>query len=162
MTDKYCPRGEIKKPQAKNKRKIKDTLKNNQNQQQNKKQNTGRAYIAGSGDKEPYEGFKPLCPKCNYHHDGQCAPKCHKCNRVGYLAREYRSAANVNTANNQRGTRTGQKPTCFECGAQGHFKRDCLKLKNNNRGNQAGNANALAKVYAVGHEGINPDSNVVT
>nr|GFB60796.1 hypothetical protein [Tanacetum cinerariifolium] len=21
---------------------------------------------------------KPLCSKCNYHHDGPCAPKCHK------------------------------------------------------------------------------------
>ncbi|GKC59292.1 putative reverse transcriptase domain-containing protein, partial [Tanacetum coccineum] len=27
---------------------------------------------------------------------------------------------------------SGQKPTCFECGAQGHFKRECPKLKNNN------------------------------
>nr|GEU66648.1 hypothetical protein [Tanacetum cinerariifolium] len=56
----------------------------------------------------------------------------------------------------------GQKPTCFECGAQGHFRRECPKLKNNNRGNPAGNGNALAKMYAVGHAGRNPDSNVVT
>ncbi|GKA70338.1 reverse transcriptase domain-containing protein, partial [Tanacetum coccineum] len=57
---------------------------------------------------------------------------------------------------------TGQKPTFYECGAQGHFKRECPKLKNNNnRGNPAGNVNALAKVYAVGHAGTNPDSNVV-
>ncbi|GJY05012.1 putative reverse transcriptase domain-containing protein [Tanacetum coccineum] len=41
------------------------------------------------------------------------------------------------------------------------FKRDCPKLKNNNRGNQGGNGNAPAKVYAVGHAGTNPDSNVV-
>ncbi|GJW96384.1 putative reverse transcriptase domain-containing protein [Tanacetum coccineum] len=40
--------------------------------------------------------------------------------------------------------------------------RDCPKLKNNNRGNQGGNGNAPAKVYAVGRAGINPDSNVVT
>ncbi|GJW55811.1 putative reverse transcriptase domain-containing protein [Tanacetum coccineum] len=33
---------------------------------------------------------------------------------------------------------------------------------NNNHGNQVGNANAPAKVYAVGHAGTNPDSNVVT
>ncbi|GKC84971.1 putative reverse transcriptase domain-containing protein [Tanacetum coccineum] len=56
-----------------------------------------------------------------------------------------------------------QKPTCYECGAQGLFKRECPKLKNNNnRDNPAGNVNALAKVYAVGHAGTNPDSNVVT
>ncbi|GJZ15401.1 putative reverse transcriptase domain-containing protein [Tanacetum coccineum] len=57
-----------------------------------------------------------------------------------------------------------QGPTCFECRVRGHFKKDCLKLKNNNnnnRGNQVGNANALGKVYAVGHTGTNPDSNVV-
>ncbi|GKB12183.1 reverse transcriptase domain-containing protein, partial [Tanacetum coccineum] len=73
-----------------------------------------------------------------------------------------RSTANANNANNHRGTRSGQKPTCYGCGAQGHFKRDYPKLKNNNSGNQAGNGNALAKVYAVGREEKNPDSNVVT
>ncbi|GJU01847.1 putative reverse transcriptase domain-containing protein [Tanacetum coccineum] len=73
------------------------------------------------------------------------------------------STANANNANNQRGTGSGQKPTCFECGAQGHFKRECPKLKNNNnRGNQVGGGNAPAKVYAVGDAGTNPDSNVVT
>ncbi|GJW95370.1 putative reverse transcriptase domain-containing protein [Tanacetum coccineum] len=115
-----------------------------------------------SGEKKPYGGSKPLCSKFNYHHDGQCALRCHKCNRVGHLARDCRSTANANTANNQRGTRTGQKPTCFECGAQRYFKKECPKLKNNNRGNQVGNGNAAAKVYAVGHAGINPDSNVIT
>ncbi|GKF08131.1 reverse transcriptase domain-containing protein, partial [Tanacetum coccineum] len=146
------------KRQTKNKRKQDD----NQQQQQNKRQNTGRAYPARSGEKKPYRGSKPLCAKCNYHHDGPCAPKCHKCNRVSYLARDCRSTANANTANNQMGTEAGQKPTCYECGAQGHFKRDCPKLKNNNRGNQGGNGNAPAKVYAVGRAGTNLDSNVVT
>ncbi|GJT40672.1 putative reverse transcriptase domain-containing protein [Tanacetum coccineum] len=144
--------------QCKNKRKQDD----NQQQQQNKRQNTGRAYAAGSGEKKPYGGSKPLCSKCNYHHDSQCAPKCHKCNRVGHLARDCRNTANANTANNQKGTEGGQKPTCYECKAQGHFKRDCPKLKNNNRVNQGGNGNALAKVYVVGRAGTNPDSNVVT
>ncbi|GJV86178.1 reverse transcriptase domain-containing protein [Tanacetum coccineum] len=108
--------------QTENKRKQDD---NQQQQQQNKRQNTGRAYTAGSGEKKPYRGSKPLCSKYNYYHDGQ-------------------------------------KPTCYECGAQGHFKRDCPKLKNNNRGNQGGNGNAPAKVYAVGRAGTNPDSNVIT
>nr|GEU37743.1 hypothetical protein [Tanacetum cinerariifolium] len=91
-----------------------------------------------------------------------CAPKCHKCNRVGHLARNYKSAANTNTANNQRGTWASQKPTCFECGAQGHFKRKCPKLKNKNRGKQAGNGNAPEKLYVVGHTGTNPNLNVIT
>nr|GEU32445.1 hypothetical protein [Tanacetum cinerariifolium] len=61
----------------------------------------------------------------------------------------------------QRGTRAGEKVTCLECGAQVHFKKECLNLKNNNRGNPTGNGNAPAKVYAVGHTRTNPDSNVV-
>ncbi|GKB33985.1 reverse transcriptase domain-containing protein [Tanacetum coccineum] len=74
-----------------------------------------------------------------------------------------KSAGNANNANNQRGIGSGQKSTCFECGVQGHFKRECPKLKNNkNRGNQVGNDRAPARVYAVGHAGTNPDSNVVT
>ncbi|GJU88323.1 putative reverse transcriptase domain-containing protein [Tanacetum coccineum] len=61
------------------------------------------------------------------------------------------------------GTGTGQKPTCFECGVQGHFRRECPKLKNNkNHGNQVGNDRAPAKVYVVGHAGTNPDSNTMT
>nr|GEV94270.1 reverse transcriptase domain-containing protein [Tanacetum cinerariifolium] len=75
-----------------------------QNQQQNKKQNTGMDYTTRYGEKKPYGGFKPLCSKCNYHQDGQCAPKCHKCNMVGHLALDCRSAVNANTANNQKGT----------------------------------------------------------
>ncbi|GJS70668.1 putative reverse transcriptase domain-containing protein [Tanacetum coccineum] len=106
-----------------NKQKFKDTSRNNQNQQrqENKRQNTGRAYTAGSGDKKPYAGSKPLCPKCNYNHNDPCAPKCHKSD---YLLRLWSS---------------------------GHIKSNCPKLKNNNNNshrNQGGNANAPTKVYA--------------
>nr|GEW05568.1 hypothetical protein [Tanacetum cinerariifolium] len=73
-----------------------------------------------------------------------------------------KSLANADTANNQMGTWASHKATCFECEAQGHFKRECQKLKNNNRGNPVGNDKAPAKVYAVGHAGTNRDSNIVT
>ncbi|GJU78619.1 reverse transcriptase domain-containing protein [Tanacetum coccineum] len=143
---------------------VKDTSRNNQNQQQpSNRQNVARAYAAASGDRKPYEGSKPLCPKCNYNHDGPCTPRCYKCNKVCHFARDCKSTTNANVANNQRGTRTGQKSTCHECGAQGHFRRYCPKLNNNNnnRGNQVGTGNAQAKVYAVGNAGTNPDANVV-
>nr|GFA81534.1 hypothetical protein [Tanacetum cinerariifolium] len=58
------------------KRKFEKTSRNTQNQQQqhsNKRQNTGRVYTAASGEKKQYEGSRPLCAKCNYHHDGPCA-----------------------------------------------------------------------------------------
>ncbi|GJR87703.1 putative reverse transcriptase domain-containing protein [Tanacetum coccineum] len=39
---------------------------------------------------------------------------------------------------------------------------DCPKLKNGNQGNRVGNGNAVARAYAVGSAGTNPNSNVVT
>ncbi|GKB39748.1 putative reverse transcriptase domain-containing protein [Tanacetum coccineum] len=66
------------------------------------------------------------------------------------------------TANNQRALMVIQRVvTCFECGVQGHYKKDYPKLKNKNRGNQAGNGEAWARAYAVGNAGTNSDSNVV-
>ncbi|GJS11202.1 reverse transcriptase domain-containing protein [Tanacetum coccineum] len=40
----------------------------------NRRQNTGQAYATGNGDLlKPYEGSKPLCFKCNCHHEaGPC------------------------------------------------------------------------------------------
>nr|GEX92218.1 reverse transcriptase domain-containing protein [Tanacetum cinerariifolium] len=53
---------------------------------------------------------------------------------------------------------------CFECGAPRHFKRDCPKLKNKDRGN----VNAQGWVYVVGNAekkgnaSRDPNSNVIT
>ncbi|GJT83097.1 putative reverse transcriptase domain-containing protein [Tanacetum coccineum] len=133
----------IAERQAENKRKFENTSRNNQNQQQqNKRQNTSRAYTAGTGEKKPYRGSKPLCANSTYQPTAPCAPKCHKCNKFGHFARDCRSAGNANNTNNQRGTRPGQKPTCFECGVQGHLKRECPKLKNKQKpGNQSCTSN---------------------
>nr|GEY72984.1 hypothetical protein [Tanacetum cinerariifolium] len=151
--------------QAANKRKFKDTSWNNQGRQQPpKRQDVARAYATGSGNRQQYAGSRPLCPKCNFNHDGPCIPRCYKCNKIGHLARDCRSPTNANVANNQRGNEAGQKVTCYECGVQGHFKRYCPKLKNNNnnRGNQVGTGNAQARVYAVGNARTNADANTIT
>ncbi|GJS50242.1 putative reverse transcriptase domain-containing protein [Tanacetum coccineum] len=50
-----------------------------------------------------------------------------------------KSTGNTNVANTQKGNVAAPKGDgCFECGAPGHFKRDCPKLKNKDGGN--GNA----------------------
>ncbi|GKB38780.1 putative reverse transcriptase domain-containing protein, partial [Tanacetum coccineum] len=151
--------------QAEKKRKYDDLSKNNQNQQQhNKRQNTGHAYTAGNNDRKPYAGSKPLCSKCDYNHEGPCPPRCNNCKKVGHLAKDCRSRptnannnnCNNNNCNNNNNIQKGNG--CYECGAQGHFKRNCPKLKNNDRGNQARNDRAPAKVYVVGNTGANPNN----
>ncbi|GJZ71247.1 putative reverse transcriptase domain-containing protein, partial [Tanacetum coccineum] len=132
MDKKICTFAER---QTKNKRKHDDNQQ--QQRQENKRQNTGRAYTAGSSEKKPYEGSKPLCAKCNYHHNGPMTIRL-------YVLPNATSATELTISP-----------------VTGHFKRDCPKLKNNNRGNQGGNGNAPAKVYAVGRAGTNPDSNTI-
>ncbi|GJR01465.1 putative reverse transcriptase domain-containing protein [Tanacetum coccineum] len=118
MTDKYCPRGAIKKLEIElwNLKEsdevdkyvggLPDMIKGSvmaskpKTMQDEIEKNVARAYTAGPGEKKVYGGSKPLCPKCNYHHKGQYAPKCNNCKRTGHLARDYRSPAAA--ANNQR------------------------------------------------------------
>nr|GEX94358.1 putative reverse transcriptase domain-containing protein [Tanacetum cinerariifolium] len=70
--------------------------------------------------------------------------------KVSHLACDCRGAA-TNT-NTQRGV------TCYEYGVQGHYKKDCPKVRNKNQGNQVRNGNAMARAYAVSTVGTNPNS----
>nr|GEX59738.1 putative reverse transcriptase domain-containing protein [Tanacetum cinerariifolium] len=142
------------KRQAKHKRKFDDTSRNTQHQQQSfKRNNVARAYTAGQGDKKPYGGTKPLFPKCNYHHDGPCAPKCTNCKKIGHLACDCKgrpaASNNNNNTNNQNNNNNNNQR------AQGEMQG------NGNQGNRAGNGNAVARAYTVGTARTNPNSNVV-
>ncbi|GJS98251.1 putative reverse transcriptase domain-containing protein [Tanacetum coccineum] len=100
----------------------------------------------------------------NNQNQQPCAQKCTNCKKIGHSARDCKGRlAATNNNNNQRAQ--GLNPrgiTCFECGVQGHFRSDCPKLKNGNQGNRAGNRNAVARAYVVVSAGTTPNSNVVT
>nr|GEX09420.1 reverse transcriptase domain-containing protein [Tanacetum cinerariifolium] len=127
--------------------------------------NVTKVYNMGTGERKPYEGCLPKCAKCKRHHNGPYTQRCHKYNKVGHFASNCKSSGNATIANAQRdGKETPKGIGCFECRASGHFKRDCLKLKNKNGGNR----NAQGWMYAVGNAEkngnapMNSDSNVVT
>ncbi|GJS05365.1 putative reverse transcriptase domain-containing protein [Tanacetum coccineum] len=154
MDQKLCTYSER---QNDNKRKADDSSRNNQ--QPHKKQNVARAYTAGPGEKKAYTGTLPLCTKCNYHHTGQCAPKCGNCKRYGHATNDCR--VNTNNNNNNNNNNKNQKAgACYECGNTGHIKKNCPKLKN--RGNSNGNGTTQGRAYALGGRDASPDSNVIT
>ncbi|GJZ81668.1 putative reverse transcriptase domain-containing protein, partial [Tanacetum coccineum] len=176
MTDKYCPRNKMKKLKAELwNLKVKGTDVIGYNQRfQELALMCARMFHEESDKIERYVGGLP-----DMIHGNIVASKPKTMQEAVEMAIELmdkkvstiaerqaenkrKSAGNANNANNQRGIGSGHKPTCFECGVQGHFMRECPKLKNNkNNGNQFGNDRAPPKLYAVGHAGINPDSNVM-
>ncbi|GJR56254.1 putative reverse transcriptase domain-containing protein [Tanacetum coccineum] len=116
--------------------------------------------MAGNNEKNGYEGTRPFCNKCKLHHEGQCTIKCNNCKKIGHMTRDCRAIIATTTQGtpgpNQRVI------TCFECGAQGHYRKDCPKVKNQNRGNKARVPDARGKAYVLGGGDANPGSNTVT
>ncbi|GJR26825.1 putative reverse transcriptase domain-containing protein [Tanacetum coccineum] len=183
MTDKYCPRGEIKKIESEMwnlKVKGTDVVAYSRRFQQlalmcsrmfPEEIDKIEKYIGGLPDmihgsvkaskpktiQEAIEFTTELMDEKTHayaeRNSDREGDQCNNCKRVGHLTKDCRSRpANANNNNNQKGN------GCYECGAQGHFRRNCPKLRNNNRGNQAGNDRAPAKVYVVGNAGANPDN----
>ncbi|GJU13884.1 hypothetical protein Tco_1136280 [Tanacetum coccineum] len=67
----------------------------------------------------------------------------------------HRDCKSPAATNNQR------TPTCYECGNQGNYRSDCPKLKNQNHENQTGGTGARKMVHALGGGEINQDLNNV-
>ncbi|GJZ05698.1 putative reverse transcriptase domain-containing protein [Tanacetum coccineum] len=64
---------------------------NNNQQRQNRRQETTRAYAATPVENRGYAGDLPKCDHCNSHHNGQCPPKCRKCQRISHLEKDCRA-----------------------------------------------------------------------
>nr|GFB35052.1 hypothetical protein [Tanacetum cinerariifolium] len=168
MTEKYCPRNEIKKLEIKLwDLKVKGTnLASYTQRYQELALLCGRMFSEESDKIEKYIGGLP-----DMIHGSVVASKPKTMQEAIEIATELmdkkictfaeretaskkKNTTNTNNANSQRGIGLGQKAACYECGVQGHFNRECPKLKNNsNHGNQGGRNNASARVYAVGRAG---------
>ncbi|GJZ30952.1 putative reverse transcriptase domain-containing protein [Tanacetum coccineum] len=145
MTDKYYPRGEIKKLEIELRNlKVKGTDVVSYTQRyQELALMRGRMFPEESDEVKKYVGGLPdmiqgsvMASKPKTMQEAIESP-----------------TANAND-NNQRNSEVNQRVvTSFKHGVQGHYKKDCPKLKNNNRGNQAGNGGAQARAYAVGNAG---------
>ncbi|GJR95122.1 putative reverse transcriptase domain-containing protein [Tanacetum coccineum] len=150
---------------AENKRRLENNYRDNRGQQPPcKQQNTGgqnvaRAYTAGNNEKRGYGGTFPYCNKCKLHHEGQCTVKCSNYRRFEHMTRDCRAAI-VTTTQGTLGPNQSVI-TCFECGVQGHYRKDCPKVKNQNRGNKARVPDVRGKAYVLGGGDTNPDSNTV-
>ncbi|GJR69582.1 putative reverse transcriptase domain-containing protein [Tanacetum coccineum] len=153
MTDKYCPRNEMKKLEAElwNLKNVPEEADKIEREDKLEKQEEVWKTLPEVNRIQQQQQYKQAETPARAYTAWI---------RYGHIARDCRGTGNANNINNQKGTGSGQKPTCFECGAQGHFKKECPRMKNNkgNRGNQAGNDRAPAKVYVVGNAGANPDN----
>ncbi|GJS78878.1 putative reverse transcriptase domain-containing protein [Tanacetum coccineum] len=157
---------------AENKKRFESSLRDNREQQQQpfkrqnvNGQNVARAYtIENNVKRKGYTGVLPYCNKCRMHHEGPCMVWCGNCKKVGHITRDCRTVVAATPQRALVGNQTGN--VCYECGRPGHYRNECLKLKNQNRGNKAGNNTrnneATARAYAIRGGGASPDSNAVT
>nr|GEX10613.1 hypothetical protein [Tanacetum cinerariifolium] len=95
MTTEYCPETEIQKMEQEL---WTLTLKGDDIEAYNNRFHelalmcpeleTAKAYAAAPPEGRGYEGNLPRCNHCNSHHNGQCPPKCRKCQRTGHQEKD--------------------------------------------------------------------------
>nr|GEV00837.1 hypothetical protein [Tanacetum cinerariifolium] len=129
--------------------------------------NVARAYTAGNNERKGYVGSFSYFNKCRLHHEGLCTIRRRNCKKIGHQTRDCRVTVTPNTQGSVVGNQQGN--VCYECGRPGHFRKDCPKMRSQNRGNQTrnktgnktGGNEVTAKAYAISRGGTNPDSNIV-
>nr|GFB02935.1 reverse transcriptase domain-containing protein [Tanacetum cinerariifolium] len=112
--------------------KLKGYAKSSENK---RSQNVARAYMARNNKKNGYVRSLPYYNKCKMHHAGPCTVRCGNYKRVGHMTKDCKVTV---TSNTQR-TPVGNGIVCYECGRPGHFRKDCPKLRNQNRRNKTKN-----------------------
>nr|GEW20175.1 hypothetical protein [Tanacetum cinerariifolium] len=165
MTDKYCPRGEMKKLESELwnlKVKSNDIVSYNQRFQElalfcvrmfPEESDKIERYVGGLPDviHESVVESRPKTMQEKIEMENELMDK--RNNTCSERQAENKRKVDDTSRSNQRQQQQQQ---------QQNKRKDCLKFKNKNRGTQGGNATASAKAYAVGRAGINPNSNVVT
>ncbi|GJY65358.1 reverse transcriptase domain-containing protein [Tanacetum coccineum] len=177
MTDKYCPRGEIKKvevemwnPKVKESDKIKKyvgglpgMIHGSVMASKPKTMQDAIEFATELMDKKISTLAERQAEnkwKLDNNNQAQQQPPKKQGVSIAYTVRpgerkEYVGTLPLSPAatNNQRNL------TCYECGNQGHYRSDCPELKNQNHGNQDGGTGAQGMVHALGGGETNQDFN---
>ncbi|GJV08044.1 hypothetical protein Tco_1345700 [Tanacetum coccineum] len=154
MTDKYCPRGKIKKLEIELwNLKVKGT---DVGSVMASKQKTMQDAIEIAND--PMD--QKICTfaerqaenKRKLDNDNQAQQQPPKKQNVAraYSAGSSKKKEYAGTLPSPVTTNNQRTLTYYKCGNQGHYRSDCPELKNQNHGNQAGGAEARGMVYDLG------------
>ncbi|GJS50576.1 reverse transcriptase domain-containing protein [Tanacetum coccineum] len=176
MTDKYCPRGEIKKLEiemwnlkVKESDKIKkyvgglpDMIHGSVMASKPKTMQDAIEFTTELIDKKIStlaERQAENKRKLDNNNQAQQQPPKKQGMAIAYTARPGERKKYTGTLPSPAATNNQRNLTCYECGNQGHYRSDCPKLKNQNHKNQAGGTRARGMVHALGGGETNQDLN---
>ncbi|GJT89574.1 reverse transcriptase domain-containing protein [Tanacetum coccineum] len=125
LTDEAVRNGSIKKVEKRGN--VGEPSKDKNGRYDNKITRTGNAFATTANPiGRENTGVWPKCTICNSFHapEGPCRT-CFNCNRLGHLAKDYRSVPrNVNLVN----ARNPTVRACYECGSIDHVRSSCPRL----------------------------------